>query len=89
MPRKGVRSDKVAGQGNRRTGKRKVSILDFAPHKVCDQEALTRRELEQIWGVQQARMNNIIKSFIESGQWEAVLKRVGNRFIPAYRAKND
>ena len=62
------------------------------PKKIIDQNALTRVELCKQWkeqGIELSKDRFVVwaKEKIDSGKWEQVWKKIGNRLIPAYRLR--
>ena len=60
---------------------------NYAPHRIFDSRAETVRELAPLWGVGIRRMREIVQNYCDSGEWEAVFKKIGKRITHAYRIK--
>ncbi len=57
------------------------------PKREYDQQALSTKELADLWGYNISTVQKMVKSRIKTGLIEQVWKRVDNRDIPAFRIK--
>jgi hypothetical protein len=81
-----MKSTKHSAQALAESANRASLATDF-PKIVIDQNAETSDELLKSWPLSESALDKFIRQKVESGEWERVLKRVGNRTIAAYRRK--
>lgn len=64
------------------------SIIDLLPKRVVDPKALTINEIvSKTPGFGRSSVDKMIRERIKSGEAEQVWKKVGTKYVPAYRAK--
>ena len=60
---------------------------DLMPKKIVDPNSETVKDIQKNTGMGRGAVQGFVNNMVENGKFERVWKKIGNKFIPAYRVK--